>query len=231
MFFHGGGYVLGNLDNEEPRCVHFASNVNCVVISPEYRLAPEHPFPAAVDDCYRTVCWVAEQARRLGIDEHRISVGGISSGGGLAASVAHRARDEKRPGLVLQLLLFPTLDCRLQTPSARRFTDTPLWDSDSNRVMWDYYLADSDYPSWYAAPALAESFDGLPPAMLAVAEFDPLRDEALEYAKALLQADVSVEVHLYAETYHAFDYIAPFAEISQRALADQVNSLTRALRS
>lgn len=231
VFFHGGGYVLGNLDNEEPRCVHFASNVNCVVISPEYRLAPEHPFPAAVDDCYRTVCWVAEHAARLGIDEHRISVGGISSGGGLAASVAHRARDEKRPGLVLQLLLFPTLDCRLQTPSARRFTDTPLWDSDSNRVMWDYYLADSDYPSWYAAPALAESFDGLPPAMLAVAEFDPLRDEALEYAKALLQADVSVEVHLYAETYHAFDYIAPFAEISQRALADQVNSLTRALRS
>jgi acetyl esterase len=231
VFFHGGGYVLGNLDNEEPRCIHFASKVNCVVISPEYRLAPEHPFPAALDDCYRTVCWVAEEAQRLGVDERRISVGGISSGGGLAASVAHRARDEKLPGLVLQLLLFPTLDCRLQTVSARRFTDTPLWDSHSNRTMWDYYLANSDYPPWYAAPALADAFDGLAPAMLAVAEFDPLRDEALEYAKALLEAEVSVELHLYAETYHAFDYIAPFAEISQRAIADQVNSLTRALHS
>lgn len=231
VFFHGGGFVLGNLDNEEPRCIHFASKVNCVVISPEYRLAPEHPFPAALDDCYKTVCWVAEEAQRLGVDERRISVGGISSGGGLAASVAHRARDEKLPGLVLQLLLFPTLDCRLQTVSARRFTDTPLWDSHSNRIMWDYYLASSDYPPWYAAPALADAFDGLAPAMLAVAEFDPLRDEALEYARALLEAEVSVEVHLYAETYHAFDYIAPFAQISQRAIADQVNSLTRALRS
>ncbi len=113
----------------------------------------------------------------------------------------------------------------------RRFTDTPLWDSHSNRIMWKYYLARSDYPPSYAAPALAESFEGLPPAMLAIAEFDPLRDEALEYATALLKENVSVEIHLYAETYHAFDYIAPFAEVSQRALADQVNSLTKALRS
>ena len=231
VFFHGGGYVLGNLDNEQPRCSHFASKVNCVVVSPDYRLAPEHPFPAALDDCFRTVSWVAEEGARLGVDPSRIAVGGISSGGGLAASVAHRARDEKGPDLVLQLLLFPTLDSRLQTASMRRFTDTPLWDSHSNRIMWKYYLARSDYPPSYAAPALAESFEGLPPAMLAIAEFDPLRDEALEYATALLKENVSVEIHLYAETYHAFDYIAPFAEVSQRALADQVNSLTKALRS
>ncbi len=231
VFFHGGGYVLGNLDNEQLRCIHFANKVNCVVVSPDYRLAPEYPFPAALDDCYRTLCWVAEEGHRLGVDDRRIAVGGISSGGGLAASVAHRARDEKGPGLVLQLLLFPTLDSRLRTASMTRFTDTPLWDSLSNRIMWEYYLADSDYPASYASPALAESFEELPPAMLAVAEFDPLRDEALEYAVALLAAKVSVEMHLYAETYHAFDYIAPFAQISQRAVADQINSLTKALRS
>jgi acetyl esterase len=233
LFLHGGGYVLGNLDNEEPRCIHFASKVNCVVVSPDYRLAPEHPFPAALDDCYRALCWIAEEGLRLGVDEQRVAIGGISSGGGLAASVAHRARDEKGPALVLQLLLFPTLDSRLRTASMARFTNTPLWDSISNRIMWEYYLpgSASDYPASYAAPALAESLEGLPPAMLAVAEFDPLRDEALEYAMALLTANVSVELHLYAETYHAFDYIAPFAQISQRALADQVNSLTRALRS
>ena len=115
MFFHGGGYVLGNLDNEEPRCVHFASNVNCVVISPEYRLAPEHPFPAAVDDCYRTVCWVAEHAARLGIDE-RISVGGISSGGGLAASVAHRAPRRKTPGARITTPAVPDARLSLANP-------------------------------------------------------------------------------------------------------------------
>ena len=113
----------------------------------------------------------------------------------------------------------------------KRFTDTPLWDSVSNRIMWKYYLAESGYPLSYAAPALADSFEGLPPAMLAVAEMDPLRDEALQYALALLEANVSVELHLYAGTYHAFDYIAPFAQISQRALADQVNALAKALRS
>lgn len=231
VFFHGGGYVLGNLDNEEPRCIHFAARVNCVVVSPDYRLAPEHPFPAAFDDCYRTLGWLADEGARLGVDSGRIAVGGISSGGGLAASVAQRARDEHGPGLALQLLLYPTLDSRLRTASNERFTDTPLWDAHSNRAMWDYYLAESDYPASYAAPALAESFEGLAPAMLAVAELDPLRDEALEYAAALLRANVSVEMHLYAGTYHAFDYIAPFARISQRALADQVHALGNALRS
>jgi acetyl esterase len=231
VFFHGGGYVLGTPDNEQERCAHFAANVGCVVVSLDYRLAPEHPFPAALDDCYRTLCWVAQEGGRLGIDESRIAVGGISSGGGLAASVAHRARDEKGPKLALQLLLYPTLDSRSQTTSMMRFTDTPLWDSLSNRIMWKYYLAESDYPLSYASPALAESFEGLPPAMLAVAEMDPLRDEALQYAIFLLEANVSVELHLYAGTYHAFDYIAPFAQISQRALADQVNSLSKALRS
>jgi acetyl esterase len=231
LFFHGGGYVLGTLDNEELRCVHFAARVNCVVVSPDYRLAPEHPFPAAFEDCYRTLSWLVGEGARLGVDVRRIAVGGISSGGGLAASVAQRARDEHGPDLALQLLLYPTLDSRLRTASNARFTDTPLWDAHSNRAMWEYYLAESDYPASYAAPALAESFEGLPPAMLSVAELDPLRDEALEYASALLKANVSVELHLYAGSYHAFDYIAPFAQISQRALADQVSSLSKALRS
>jgi len=231
LFFHGGGYVLGTLDNEELRCVHYAARVNCVVVSTDYRLAPEHPFPAALDDCYRTLCWLVGEGARRGVDVRRIAVGGISSGGGLAASVAQRARDEHGPELALQLLLYPTLDSRLRTASNARFTDTPLWDAHSNRAMWEYYLAESDYPASYAAPALAESFEGLPPAMLAVAELDPLRDEALEYATALLKANVSVELHLYAGSYHAFDYIAPFAQISQRALADQVSSLSKALRS
>ena len=231
VFFHGGGYMLGTPDDEQQRCTHFAAKVGCIVVSVDYRLAPEHPFPAALDDCYRSLCWVAEQGDDLGIDRGRIAVGGISSGGGLAASVALRARDEHGPPLALQLLLYPTLDSRSRSASMMRFTDTPFWDSLSNRVMWEYYLAGSGDPPGYAAPALAESFADLPPAMLAVAEFDPLRDEALQYALALLTANVSVELHLYSGTYHAFDYIAPFAQISQRALADQVNCLSKALRS
>lgn len=231
VFFHGGGYMLGTPDDEQQRCAHFAARVGCIVVSVDYRLAPENPFPAALDDCYRAVRWVARQEDSLGIDPSRIAVGGISSGGGLAASVAQRARDEHGPRLALQLLVFPTLDSRSQSASMMRFTDTPFWDSLSNRVMWEYYLPASEHQPAYAAPALATSFADLPPAMLVVAEFDPLHDEALHYTLALLEAKVSVELHLYPGTYHAFDYIAPFAQISQRALADQVNALAKALRS
>ena len=167
------------------------------------------------------------------MDDRRVAVGGISSGGGLAASVAHRARDEQGPKLALQLLLYPTLDSRSRTVSMARFTDTPFWDSHSNRVMWDDYLSASDYPASYVAPALAGSFASLPPAMLVVAEFDPLRDEAIQYALAMLDAKVSVELHLYAGTYRTVSttsLLCPNLPKSP-ALADQVNSLSKALRS
>jgi acetyl esterase/lipase len=229
VFFHGGGFVLGGLDAEHSRCAQYADEARCLVVSAGYRLAPEHPYPAGFDDCYATLLWVTDNASDLGGDPSRIGVAGTSAGGGLAAAVALRARDECGPELALQLLVYPTLDSRMQSPSAREFSSTPGWNSDFNRLMWDYYLGGGE-PGPYAAPALARSLKGLAPATVIAAEFDPLRDEAIEYALGLLRAQVPTELHVYRGTFHGFDVLAPFAGISQRAVADQVASIRQALR-
>jgi acetyl esterase len=230
VFFHGGGYALGSLDSEHARCAQYADEAECVVVSVGYRLAPEHPFPAGFDDCYSTLLWVRDNGAQLGIDVGRIAVGGTSAGGGLAAAVALRARDESGPPIALQLLVYPTLDSRMASPSMDEFSDTPGWNSVFNRLMWRYYLADRADSHPYAAPALATAFHGLAPAAVIAAEFDPLRDEAVEYALALLRAGVSTELHVYRGTFHGFDVLAPFAAVSQRALTDQVLSINQALR-
>jgi len=230
VFFHGGAFILGDVYTEELRCLRYAAEAGCVVVSVGYRLAPEDPFPAGFDDCYSALVWVAEHRTELGIDGRRLAVGGTSAGGGLAASVALRARDAGGPALALQLLVYPTLDARMGTPSMHEFTSTPGWNSVANHLMWSYYLDGSGPASAYASPALAEALTGLPPAAVVVAAFDPLRDEAVEYALTLVRAGVSTELHLYPGTFHAFDAIAPFAAISQRALEDQVLALRRALR-
>jgi acetyl esterase len=232
VFFHGGGFALGTLDSEHHRCAYLAREAECVVVSVDYRLAPEHKFPAGLDDCFHAVVWVAENARGLGVVPGRLAVGGASSGGALAAGVALRARDQAGPLLSFQLLIYPVLDPRMETASMAEFTDAPIWNADNNRVMWSYYLPVSGdgRPLQYASPAQADSYEGLPPAMIAAAELDCLRDEAIEYALALSRAGVPVELHTYPGAFHGFDLAAPHAEISQRTLGDQARALGRALR-
>ena len=227
VWLHGGGFVMGDLDTEHPGAVRVADGSGAVVISVGYRRAPEHRFPAALDDAYAVLAWTAEHAAELGIDPGRIAVGGHSAGAGLAAAVALRARDQQGPPIGIQLLNQPGLDDRQETWSARNFTDTPWLYRDKVTAMWGHYLG-AAAASPYAAPARAADLSGLPSAYIATADFDPLRDEGITYALRLLQAGVSVELHQWPGTFHGSQAILS-AEVSQRQIAELCAALRRAL--
>jgi acetyl esterase len=227
VWLRGGGFVMGDLDTEHPAGARLAVGSGAVVISVGYRRAPEDRFPAALDDAYAVLAWAAEHAAELGIDPERIAVGGHSSGAGLAAAVALRARDQQGPPIRFQLLSQPLLDDRQETWSARNFTDTPFVTRDVVAAAWRHYLGSAP-ASPYAAPARADDLSGLPPVYIATAEFDPNRDEGITYALRLLQAGVPVELHQWPGTFHGSHAILS-AEISQRQIAELVAALHRAL--
>ncbi|MET8418158.1 alpha/beta hydrolase [Streptomyces sp. NPDC005134] len=234
LYIHGGGFVSGSVDVYHADAMRIAAEVGAVVVSVEYRLAPEHPFPAGLEDCYAALTWIADHATELGIDPGRLGVAGESAGGGLAAALTLLARDRGGPALRFQFLGIPELDDRLQTPSMRAFTDTPVWHRPNAEVSWDYYLGGQgirgcDGVSAYAAPARAEDLTGLPPAYVSVAEFDPLRDEGLGYAHRLIQAGVPTELHFFPGTFHGSALMFPDAEVSRRMHAEQFDALRRGL--
>ncbi|WP_245687444.1 alpha/beta hydrolase [Streptacidiphilus griseoplanus] len=230
VFFHGGAFVAGDLETEDARCAEIARRTGVLVVSVDYRLAPEHPFPHGFHDCYDALVWTAEHAGELGVDPRRIAVGGSSAGGALAAAVSLAARDLGGPEIMLQMLLYPVIDDALDTVSMREFGTTPGWNQPNSVHMWNHYLgADDREPvSPYAAPARAEDLTGLPPAYVLTAEFDPLRDEGIQYAVRLLAADVAVELHQFPGTFHGFDAAAPEAVATRRSLDEQCAVLLRA---
>ncbi|MBK5289793.1 MAG: alpha/beta hydrolase [Acidimicrobiia bacterium] len=226
---HGGGFVVGSIDMEHAFATQVARELDAVVVVPEYRLAPEHPFPAGLDDCYATLTWIHERAAALGIDPARIGVGGQSAGGGLAAATALLARDRGGPALCFQFLGIPELDHRLTTTSMQTFVDTPLWHRANAVLSWQYYLGmGATEVSPYASPAIATDLAGLPPAYVSTMEFDPLRDEGIVYALRMMEAGVSVELHSYPGTFHGSAMI-PTAEVSRRGHAEVVDALRRGL--
>jgi acetyl esterase/lipase len=220
LYIHSGGFVLGSIEGEHARAASLALSAGAVLVSVEYRLAPEHPYPAAVDDCYAALCWMAARADEFGIDPNRVAVAGSSSGACLAAALALLARDRGGPIICFQLLNAPVLDDRLDTPSMTAFTDTPVWDRQSAFLSWRHYLGEErDEVPYYAAPARADDLSGLPAAYIATSEFDPLRDEGILYGLRLLQAGVAAEIHNFSGAYHGSEVVET-AEISQRRLAD-----------
>ncbi|NVI86418.1 alpha/beta hydrolase [Actinomadura sp. BRA 177] len=223
IWLRGGGWILGDLDTEHPTAARIAGASGAVVISVDYRRAPEHRFPAALDDVYAVLTWAAAHTE----DPGRIAVGGHSAGAGLAAAVALRARDEQGPPIRFQLLNQPVLDDRQETWSQRNFTDTPWQDRDTITAVWRHYLGGAPATP-YAAPARAADLSGLPPAYVSAAEFDPLRDEDIGYALRLLQAGVSVELHQWPGTFHGSQAILS-ADVSQRQIAELGAVLRRAL--
>ncbi|MGH4031518.1 alpha/beta hydrolase [Actinomycetota bacterium Odt1-20B] len=227
IWLHGGGWVTGGLDTEHPGAAWVATSSGAVVISVGYRLAPEHRFPAALDDAYTVLTWVAGNAAALGVAPERIAVGGHSAGANLAAATALRARDEQGPAICFQLLNQPALDDRQDTWSQRTFTDTPWVTRHKQAVAWKHYLG-WQTATPYAAPARATDLSGLPPAHIATAEFDPNRDEALVYGLRLLQSGVSVELHQWPGTFHGSQAIVS-ADVSQRQIAELGATLRRAL--
>jgi acetyl esterase len=235
LYIHGGGFILGSVAMFDSEAKRIAAEVGAVVVSVEYRLAPEHPFPAGLDDCYAALVWIASTAARLGIDPARLAVGGDSAGGGLAAAVALLARDRGGPALCFQYLGVPELDDRLATPSMRAYVDTPLWHRPAAEFSWDSYLGGpgvrgSEDVSPYAAPARAEDLSGLPPAFVNTCQFDPLRDEGITYAQRLAQANVPTELVLYPGTFHGSSMIAEAAS-TKRMLADAIAAMRRALHA
>ncbi len=225
---HGGGFALGTIDMEHTFATQVARELGAVVVTPEYRLAPEHPFPAGLDDCYAALVWLHDHAANLGVDPARIAIGGQSAGGGLSAGLALLARDRGGPAVCFQFLGIPELDHRLETTSMRTFVDTPMWNRPNAEISWQYYLGDATDVSPYASPAIAEDLRGLPPAYVTTMEFDPLRDEGILYALRMMEAGVSVELHAFPGTFHGSAMI-PLAAVSRRSHAEVIDALRRGL--
>lgn len=235
VYIHGGGFVLGRAETEELGAETLGGDLGAVVASVDYRLAPEHPFPAGLHDCFAALTWLDASADELGVDRRRLMVFGASAGGGLAAATTLMARDRGGPALCFQFLGIPELDDRLQTESMRAYTDSPLWNQPSAVLSWRYYLhGDGPVPerppdvSPYAAPARATDLAGLPPTYVSVAQYDPLCDEGIEYARRLALADVPVELHLLPGTFHGSTMMTG-AWTSRRHFEEQRTVLRRAL--
>lgn len=231
VWIHGGGHVVGQVEQDDPTMQHLVRELGCVAASVDWRRAPEHPFPAALHDAAAALEFVHDQAPRLGVDPHRIAIGGASSGGGVAAGLALLARDRAMVQLVLQLLLYPMLDDRNTTPSSHLVRDERLWNRRSNLRAWQAYLGDAwatDEVSPLAAPARAPDLTGVAPAYVAVGDLDGFLDEDVDYATRLINAGVATELHVYPGAPHGFDLFNPAAGVSRQYLRDRDAALLRA---
>jgi len=232
IYCHAGGFALGNLDTDHRQCVELARRARCTVVSVDYRLAPEHPYPAALDDATAVLRWVVANAPELGVDAARLAVAGSSAGAALAACLAHGGADGSLPPVVFQLLHQPVLDDRI-TLSKKEFRTGPAFDGEAAELMWRHYLGTDagtgeGRTAPDAVPARRSRLDGLPPALITCAELDPFRDEAIEYALRLLRAGVPAELHVFARTCHGFDSLLPDWSVSERLFAMQGHALSAA---
>jgi acetyl esterase len=205
VYFHGGGWVLCNLDTHDGTCRSLCNQGGCVVVSVDYRLAPEHKFPAGLEDCWAATRWVVENAAELGVDPSRVAVGGDSAGGNLTASVTLVARDRGVPRLVHQLLVYPVTDARFDTASYRDNAEGFFLTRDAMKWFWNHYLgSEAEAENPYASPLRARDLSGLPPATVITAEFDPLRDEGERYGGRLREAGVPTRIERYDGLIHGF---------------------------
>jgi acetyl esterase/lipase len=229
LVLHGGGFVMGDLDGTTAGIMALCHGLGVVVVAVGYRLAPEHPYPAALNDCLAALRWTVDEAAELGVDPARVALYGMSAGGCLAAAITLFVRNRGGPPVCFQVLDAPVIDDRLTSPSMQRFVDTPLWSRPDAELSWAHYLGarDGDVPV-YAAPARAADLSGLPPAYVSVYEYDPLRDEGIAYATRLLDAGVPVELHLFPGTFHRSVVIGS-AAVSRRQAAETLDALRRGL--
>lgn len=248
VHYHGGGFTVGSAREDDALAATLARDAGCVVVSVDYRLAPETVHPGPVEDCYAALQWVAGNARELGVDPARIAVTGASAGGALAANVALMARDRGGPAIAYQMLICPMLDDRMTAASCTDLDGAGVWNASANRNSWEALLIGSESglrvaadaqiaryaaaaaASHYAVAARVEDLAGLPPAFIDASELDILLDENIDYARRLIAAGVPVELHVHPRTYHAFERFVPDAQISRHAVAMRVQALRRALR-
>jgi acetyl esterase len=229
LWFHGGGFVIGNLDTHDCACRMLCTRAECIVVAVDYRLAPEHKFPAAVEDCMAALRWVALHAREIGADPSRIAVGGDSAGGNLATVCAILARNEGFPRLAFQLLIYPCTAPEPETPSHRKFAEGYLLTR--NTVTWFYkqYLRSrSDVSDFRFGPLIADDLSNLAPALVLVAGYDPLRDEGVDYAKRLIEAGNRVALVNYEGMVHGFYLMGAAVDAANRAIEQSAQALREA---
>ncbi|MFL2991849.1 MAG: alpha/beta hydrolase [Acidimicrobiales bacterium] len=229
VWIHGGGMVLGSAEMDDAGSAAIAEQHQCVVISVDYRLAPENPYPAPLHDCYAALKWFAKNANSLGVSSDRIAIGGASAGGGLAAGTALMARDKGGPNLIFQLLVFPMLDHRNETPSSFGTSDTRVWNREANIIAWEAYLNNIEPIPSYASPSITDDLSGLPPTYINVGTLDIFVDEDIDYAARLSQAGVPVELHVYPGAFHGSNGFVAESSLSLRWAADQSAALEAAL--
>jgi acetyl esterase len=230
VYFHGGGFVLCDLDTHDGTCRSLARGAGCVVVSVDYRLAPEHPFPAGPEDCYAATRWVAERASELGVDASRLAVGGDSAGGNLAAVVSLLAAERGGPSLRFALLVYPVTNCDFSTESYRENAEGYFLTTDMMKWFWEQYLSDPrDGEKPHASPLRAPDLSAHPPAHVVTAGYDPLRDEGEAFATRLREAGVDVTARRYDGMFHGFFAMTAALDVAQEAMGEACEALRKAL--
>ena len=228
VFFHGGGWVVGNLESHDATCRALANAAGCITLAVDYRLAPEHKFPAAPEDCYEATKWAVLNAAALGGDPQRVAVGGDSAGGNLAAAVALMSGDRGAPSLAYQLLLYPVTNHSFDTESCKQNGEDYLLTKDSMVWFWDHYLENDEAGNApYASPLQAKYVNSPPPGLVITAEFDPLRDEGEAYGKRLQDAGADIKISRYDGTIHGF-FSFFHLDAQKKALAEVAEELKAA---
>jgi acetyl esterase len=234
VWYHGGGFTIGSLDSHDPICRQLCAQAECLVVSVDYRLAPEHRFPAAVEDSFAALQWVGEHGAELGGDPSRIAVSGDSAGGNLSTVVSILARDNGGPALRFQALIYPTTDARADYPSVRDNGENAFLSADTMAWFYEHYhgdAADKNKLDWRASPILTEDLSDLPPALIITAEYDTLRDEGEAYGEALREAGNSVTIRRYEGMTHVFVQLAGLLEEGRQAIAEVATALRTAFAS
>lgn len=220
LWLHGGGYAIGIPEQDELYISRFIDESNCVVIAPDYTRSVDKPYPAALEDCYVALLWLKSHGNEYGMRSNQIIVGGDSAGGGLAAAISLYARDKKEVAVAFQMPLYPMLDDRMNTESAKD-NDAPLWNSKSNYIGWKLYLGElfeTDEVPAYAAPSRGMDFRGLPPTFSFVGSIEPFRDETVNYINSLRENGIPVHFKLYDGCFHAFDLVGMHKDIGKEAI-------------
>ena len=226
--YHGGGFLFGTVYRQENLCQRYVKNAGCVVVSVEYRLAPQWKAPAQLLDCYAALTWVHDNAAALKVDPDRLAVSGLSAGGNLAAAIALYTREKKGPKLCLQMPLYAELDYTLDSLSAHEVTDTKVWCRANCEASWEKVLPPGSLPTEFESPALAKDLTGLPPLFSYIGQLDPGRNENIDYWNRLMDAGVECEYHVFPGCYHCFELSVPDADLSKAAYELTYAALKRA---
>ncbi len=226
IFIHGGGMILGSIEGEHATTQMMCDSLGMVIASVDYRKAPENPSPAATEDVYAATQWVFDNAEDLGMDQNMIGVYGQSAGGGLAISVALKARDAGGPDIKFMAPIYPMIDHRNETHSSKLVTDVGIWDREGSIEAWEWYLGGQE-PDQHSSPAIAKDVSNLPPTYMDVGEIDMFRDEDLAFVQRLLEADVRVEFHLWPGAYHTSDIFAADTELGKATWSNRLAGINR----